>query len=64
MVTKQINLNLQTVIVSTKYLDIEKHAVTVLMSEIGYVEFDQRHSDEYWANNNIIFTRPENNKRG
>lgn len=63
MFMEQNNLHLQTVIVSTKYLDIPKQLVIDLMTEVGYVEFDQRHSDEYWANNNIIFTRP-NNIRG
>lgn len=63
MFMEQNNLHLQTVIVSTKYLDIPKQLVIDLMTEVGYVEFDQRHSDEYWANNNIIFTRPDN-KRG
>jgi hypothetical protein len=52
----------QTIIVSTKYLKDQKETVQNLMSNLGYVEFDQRQDDEYLANNNLIFVRPKMNK--
>jgi hypothetical protein len=52
----------QTIIVSTKYLRDQKETVQNLMSNLGFVEFDQRQDDEYWARNNLIFVRPKMNK--
>jgi hypothetical protein len=52
----------QTIIVSTKHLGHQKETVLNLMLNLGFAEFDQRQDDEYWANNNLIFTRPRTKK--